>query len=204
MLTVNVEPRPSPSLCACDRAAMHLDEIFDDGEPKAQAAGFACIAVVDWRKRSNAWAMKSLDMPCPLSITQTSMCEFTRCMTTRTNPSFGVNLIALLRRFQNTCCSRPGSPETLTVGSRICCSANLARLSARGDGFERRFDHLGQRHALHVQAQFSRDHPAHVEQVLHQARLQSRVALDDVETLLELRLVTAESGATPASIPGWR
>ena len=38
---VKVAPCPSPALAACDGAAMHLDEMPDDREPEAEAAGLA-------------------------------------------------------------------------------------------------------------------------------------------------------------------
>ncbi len=49
----------------------------------------------------------------PLSATLSSMCEFTRCSSTWTWPPLGVNLIALVSRFQTTCCRRPASPLTI-------------------------------------------------------------------------------------------
>ena len=50
-----------------------------------------------------------------------SMCELDPLEHRRaTVPPFGVNLIALTSRFQTTCCSRFGSPETgPAMGSRI-------------------------------------------------------------------------------------
>ena len=51
----------------------------------------------------------------PVSLTLNSMCEFTRCSSTCTRPPLGVNLMALVSRFQTTCCRRAGSPDTTTL-----------------------------------------------------------------------------------------
>ena len=46
----------------------------------------------------------------PESATRSSTCELTRSSTICTRPPLGVNLMALVSRFQTTCCKRLPSP----------------------------------------------------------------------------------------------
>ena len=50
--TVNVDPRPSPSLSP-HRPAVQLDQMFHDGKPQSQAAERRRVLLSAWRKRSN-------------------------------------------------------------------------------------------------------------------------------------------------------
>ena len=63
-----------------------------------------------WRKRSKTCGRKSLSMPWPVSLTVSSMSLPRRFSCTLVAPPLGVNFMALLARFQTTCCSRSGSP----------------------------------------------------------------------------------------------
>ena len=56
-------------------------------------------------------------MPEPVSRTISRIALPLRSMRSDTAPSLGVNLTALLSRFQTTCCSRSASPTKSTVGS---------------------------------------------------------------------------------------
>ena len=70
-------------------------------------------------------------MPAPVSLTTISTCELTRSRRTWTRPSLGVNLTALVNRFQMTCCRRSGSPETgPTAGSMIVWTTTPLALAA--------------------------------------------------------------------------
>ena len=74
-------------------------------------------------------------MPCPVSDTLSSACELTRSSHTWMRPPFGVNLTALVSRFQTTCRSRPGSPCTwVGVASRsVWIRTPLASAAGRTD-----------------------------------------------------------------------
>src|SRR6185503_4578797 len=90
---------------------------LDSIEPTAQAKGVRLESVLDPRS-----VIVSGD---PARLQQvfwnllSNAVKFTRWSSTWTLPPLGVNLTALLRRFQKTCCRRAGSPDTITLrGSR--------------------------------------------------------------------------------------
>ena len=98
-------------------------------------------------------------------------------------PPFGVNLTALVSRFQTTCCSRSGSPDT-GPGVRIdaCLRSRMPLASAAGRTDSTAASTIGgELDPLHVEPDLAGDDPVHVEQVLDQLRLRARVALDRLE-----------------------
>ena len=111
--TKKVAPWPSPWLVGPDRAAVQFDQLL--ARSPSPARGRRKLAWSSCRcceKRSKTCGRKLAGMPMPVSLTLSSMCEFTRCSSTWTWPPLGVNLIALVSRFQTTCCSRAASPLT--------------------------------------------------------------------------------------------
>ena len=98
-----------------------------------------------------------------------------------------MNLIALVSRFQTTCCSRVGIAGD-RAGARIedLAQANPLGFGRRPDRVDGRIDHAGQIGPLHVEPHLAGDDAAHVEQVLDELRLGARVALDRVEALLQV------------------
>ena len=129
------------------------------------------------RKRSNTCGRKSGAMPMPVSLTTISTCEFDALEPrTWTRPPFGVNFTALDSRFQTTCCSRSGSPETgPTRGSRIVCR-RTPLASAAGCTVATALSTIQRQiHRLHVEPDLARDDARDVEHVLDDLR--QRVAL---------------------------
>src|SRR2546428_350289 len=84
------------------------------------------------RKRSNACGRNSGEMPGPLSLTVRSAADSARCRRTWTRPPAGVNLIALVSRFQTTCCSRLGSPWTSPASESMVVRSRMSRAVAAG------------------------------------------------------------------------
>ena len=99
----------------------------------------------------------------------------------RPTPSRGVNLIALDRRFQKTCCSRPGSPATGPARGSSSLEPDIFGLGRGADRLDRRSMNDAGVDRLDVEPHLAGDDPAHVEQVLDELRLHARVALDDLE-----------------------
>ena len=71
-------PLPLAGAGGLHRAAVHLDDVADDGEAEAKSAGLARGPASAWRKRSKTYGRKSGRMPMPVSLTLISTCELTR------------------------------------------------------------------------------------------------------------------------------
>ena len=107
----------------------------------------------------------------------------------------GVNFTALTARFQTTCCSRSGSPSTLT-GPRpeVHRQVDAAPVRRGAHRLEPRLHHRAQVDRRRAPSGACRvDDARDVEQVLDQLRLQARVALDHLE-----RARDARRGVQPA------
>ena len=92
----------------------------------------------------------------------------------------GVNLIALDRRFQTTCCSRSGSPETdAGPASRTSFSADPLRGRGVAHRFAAALTTVARSRALDVQAQLAGDDAGDVEHVLDELGLGAGVPVDD-------------------------
>ena len=118
----------------------------------------------------------------PVSLTLNSMCEFTRCSTTWTLPPFGVNLTALLSRFQNTCCRRAGiagHDDARRVEERFPAARLLPAPRARSES-SAPSTIVDQRDLLDIEPEAPGHDAAQVEQVVDQAHLRARIALDDL------------------------
>ena len=77
-----------------------------------------CLRVIEpsaWRKRSKITGSISGAMPSPWSTKRISTSSPAQRIVTSIALSLGENLIALTSRFVNTCCSRDGSPHTMTL-----------------------------------------------------------------------------------------
>ena len=94
------------------RPAVKLDQLFHDGQPHSQAAVFPPDGGVGLAETIEDVREKLAEIPWPLSSTVISTCEPTRSSATSTVPPSGVNLTALVSRFQTTCCSRFASPRS--------------------------------------------------------------------------------------------
>ena len=68
-------PCSGPALAACDRAAVQLDQVLDDGQAEPEAAvARAWLELSAWRKRSKTCGRNSGAMPLPVSVTTISTC----------------------------------------------------------------------------------------------------------------------------------
>src|SRR5262249_15863131 len=117
---------------------------------------------------------------------------------TSTRPEAGVNLSALLSRFETICCRRTGSPRTPPPRAPRrprpgrerraprWWPAPLAR-GGRPEGAHRRFDDVGQIRRLHVEPELPGDHAGDVEQILDHLLLRQRAPLDAVDRMVDPR-----------------
>ena len=132
-LTTKVVPRPSPSLCTSTVPPCSSTRFFTIDNPSPKPPWMRVVEASACRKRSKTLGKNSDLMPIPESATVISTWEFTRSSRTSTLPSLGVNLIALVSKFQTICCKRVGSPETgpacgsRTLRSRICLASAAGR-----------------------------------------------------------------------------
>ena len=99
-----------PHAFRLDRPAVQVHQLLADCESQPQPTVFPVGRAVSLREPLEHMRQEGGRIPIPVSLTLNSICEFTRCSRTWTFPPLGVNLTALLRRFQNTCCRRCGSP----------------------------------------------------------------------------------------------
>ena len=53
-------------------------------------------------------------------------------------------------------------------------------LTVRHDRFECRIDDLGEFYSLHVEPDFTRNNPAHIEQIFDELGLQANVSVNDI------------------------
>src|SRR6266511_2056085 len=106
-------------------------------------------------------------MPLPVSLTMILACASQRSIRTSTRPPGSVNLIALERRFQKTCCSRFASPRF--------------GLGRRAHDVELFFDDRVEVERLRFDAQLAAQNARRVEQIFDQFALELGVALDGLE-----------------------
>src|SRR2546428_10363938 len=110
-MTTNVAPWPSPPLLASTAPPCSSTRRRAMVSPSPRpACRFVAPAAGAWRKASKTWGRKSAPMPSPVSLTAMRASPSWRSSVTSTQPLRGVNLSALLKRVQTTCCSRSGSP----------------------------------------------------------------------------------------------
>ena len=89
---------------------VELDDVFDEGQAKAQAARAPRgRAVALFLKRSKTRGRKAGSMPTPVSCTVSTTWEPWRRSSTRTVPPPGENFAVFESRFQIACRSRSGS-----------------------------------------------------------------------------------------------
>ena len=106
---------------------------------------------------------------------------------TCTRPPRLVNFTAFDSRFQTTCCSRSGSPETgAGVGGRARSRSDPLGVRGRRDRVDRAPHDVGDVHRLHVQPHLAGDDPRHVEHVLDDLGERRRVALDRLDRARDL------------------
>ena len=117
----------------------------------------------------------------PLSLTLSSTCEFTRCRRTWILPPFGVNLIALLKRFHKICCHRPGSPEIMpSIGSKTLSNRMLFVCAVGAADSIAVLTTSTRANSLHIQSDSARNDLTQIKQVFDELRLRARVAFDDL------------------------
>jgi hypothetical protein len=94
-----------------DRPAVRFDQPARDRQPEPQPANCFTDRTSPCSNAVKSLGSTAASMPAPVSITSTrirpSAASLERTMIV---PSGGVNLIALLIRFQKICCSRVPSP----------------------------------------------------------------------------------------------
>ena len=77
-----------------------------------------------WLNRSKTRGRNSGEIPWPLSLTVSTAWDWMRWRRIWIRPPRGVNFAAFDSRFQTTCCSRSGSPDTMpALGSRTLSMA---------------------------------------------------------------------------------
>ena len=119
----------------------------------------------------------------PVSLTLSSRCEFTRCSSTWIWPPLGVNLIALVSRFQTTCCRRELSALTMSfAGTQDGLQPDPLGLRRRRGGVHRRLDDVRERNLVQIQPQLAGHDPAQVQQVVDELHLRARVAVDHLDS----------------------
>src|SRR4051794_6552407 len=120
-------------------------------------------------------------MPRPVSVTISRASDSVRSSLTVTCPPRGVNLIALLSRFQTTCWRRTGSPLTRPAPSS--CSRSLMPLASAAGRTESMASWAtgGQVDGLDVQPELAGDDPADVQQVVDELCLRHGVPLDRLQ-----------------------
>ena len=137
--TVNVAPRPSPSLSALTLPPCSSTNVPHDRQADPQAAVRAGAGAVRLAESVEDVRQKlGVDARCrcrsPRAATRTGGDRQGR----RDPPPAAVNFTALESRFQTTCCSRSGSPWTSGDSTpRSTDEGNLLRLGRRPDGVER-------------------------------------------------------------------
>ena len=92
-----------------DGAAVEFDDLAGDGEAEAEAAVAAGEGGVGLAEAFEDVGEEAGWMPSPVSTTSRRATALTRDMRTVTRPPRGVNLTALVMRFQTTCWGGPGS-----------------------------------------------------------------------------------------------
>ena len=121
-------------------------------------------------------------MPIPVSRTSRRSLPSRSPTDIETRPPSGVNLIAFASRFQMTCCSRAGSQRIARGSLHGWTSSRIRLASAVGRRASTdRLHHVRDRRLAHVEPELSRDDAGGVEQILDEAGLQPRVALDDFD-----------------------
>ena len=108
-----------------DGAAVELDELLDDGQAEAEAAVAAGRSTVGLAEAIEDVRQEFGRDAGPVSVTLTSTCELTRSSAIWMRPPLGVNLTALVSRFQTTCCSGrdrrgPGRSEDRGLAADEC------------------------------------------------------------------------------------
>ncbi len=133
--TTKVAPRPSPGLLAWIAPAWSSTSCLQMARPSPRPPWLRVVEPSRCEKRSNTCGRKLAGMPAPVSETLSSTCEFTRCTSTCTWPPRGVNLIALVSRFQATCCRRALSALTRVreESSRLRRRTSLASAIGRAE-----------------------------------------------------------------------
>ena len=189
--TMNVAPRPPPSLRASTEPSCISTRLLTMESPSPRPPWRRVVEASACRKRSNTNGRKLGSMPCPLSLTLISAAcrtlhvalNLARAKTVTKPPVGRVNLMAFVSRFQNTCCSRPGSPLTGRVGLAAMCSRTLFASAAGRTPATAASSTPARSVLLQLHCQLPRENPTHIEQILHHARLEFGVALDDFDTL---------------------
>ncbi len=169
------------------RALVHFDQAFDDGKSESQTSVAACCGSVGLSEAlEDEWQEARVD-----ALSAVADTDF------HAAGPFAINLA----REDRDHAIRRGEfdgvgeevPQNLLQPSRV--AVNRTRLLDRGvqahilrigAGLHSRngcVDHGGQIHPLQFHRQLARQNPAHVEQILHHARLEFGIAVDDLDAL---------------------
>src|SRR5206468_4065916 len=130
--TVNVVPLPGPSLATVIRPPCSPTRCRVMARPSPSPPLSRLVTGSACRNRSNMNGRNSLVRPFPVSSTTSSAYDPTSWRRTPTRPPGGVNLTALLTRFQTICWSRSASPTTGPVGGVTLTSSRTPFASDSG------------------------------------------------------------------------
>jgi hypothetical protein len=140
--TSNVLPWPRPSLRTPTRPPWASTSCLTMDSPGPRPPRERLLAASLCAKRSNTNGRKSAAMPCPASTISMRSPSASSVSTAVTTPPRGENLIALVARFQITCCNRSASARIsryggcwrssrrMSLSSNVGCNAPSAATSS--------------------------------------------------------------------------